>query len=220
MLHDDGEFADALGAGGADVVLVHGVQDIGARQACDGGGINQTEGHGGHDIGCGLAKAGNGQPFQRQAEDELEDDRDPEAGRGHAERGDQHDETVCELAVANRREGAHHHPQQHRKEQHPDRKRAGDGKRLCNQRDDGLFLEVGVAEIPCHGVFDKAEVLGGQRIVQAHLVADALNGRLVRLLLQHDGCGIAGNDIDHDKGDQRHADQHDNGLKQPFQCVS
>src|SRR5690606_9889061 len=87
--------AQALGAGGADIVLVHGVEQGGAQDARQNGGLRRGQSHGGQDqgleggpeAGAPAGEAARREPAQVHREQQDQQHGDPEVGQGDPDLG-------------------------------------------------------------------------------------------------------------------------------------
>ena len=73
-----------------------------------------------------------------------------------------------------------------------------------------------LAEIAARCVADERHVLLRQRAVEPELVVDVLDDGFRRLAADHDPDRIAGDEMDQDEREQRHADDHGHAVKDPL----
>ena len=82
MLADDHFFTDALGAGGAEVVLPDHVQHRGAGDAGQAAGLTGAQRNGRQDQMDDAAAAAGGEPAQLMGEEQDQQQAQPEARHG------------------------------------------------------------------------------------------------------------------------------------------
>ena len=191
----DGPPRQALGVGGADVVLVDHVEHAGAGDAGDDGQRDRGQGGRGqdevqervqrrvrptHDEAVEHVEPGRvlgeqarvlpprrGQPRQLHREHVLEDEAEEEDGDRHPEQRGQHGRGVHPRQVTPRGHVAERDPQADRDEQREQRELDGRGEEPDQLLGDGLAGGGGDAEVPSHQTAEVGEILLEDRPVEA-----------------------------------------------------
>ena len=182
----------ALGPGGAEIVLAQHLQHARAREARDRRRRGQREGQRGqHHARPALAAEGR-EPPELDREHEHQHEPQPEPGHGDADQRHQHGEEVRPAAAAHGR-GDPGEDAEHRGQAHRHQGQLHGRPRVLDQdaRDRPVLLE-GLAEIAVQRPAEEAREPDEERVVQAELLPQDLDvlGRGAEVGDEHRG-GVA-----------------------------
>ena len=208
VLEQDLHAGNALGAGGAHVILTHDVQQTGTHQAGDvGGGVNSQRRHG-HDVGRRLIQTDGGQNFQIHAEGVKQHDAGNKARDSDAAGGEDNNKVVSPFSSVIRRQTA-----QRNADAQGDQngQTGGAGRHRQLGEDDLVDGTAALFQAQAHIAVDKAvhvvEVLHTQGLVQAVFFGQSLLGCFTDGLFRHERA--AGDQVHDEKGkgrDDEHAE--------------
>lgn len=211
MLGNNGELGQALGAGGADVILAHNFQQAGAHQAGQVADGIAAHGDDGQDVALPAVQAEGRQYVQLKGEYINQHGGDHERRNGNADGGNGHQQHILPFAVFQRGQYAHGDGGKQHKHQGDKAQLGGYRRTSGNKIVDGFAgIFIGRAEIAMQQaaqIFDKLHRHG---LVQAVLGFHGL-GNLFRHAL---GVGerATGNGVHQGEGDQNnHEHGNDHG---------
>ncbi|MNH01952.1 hypothetical protein D3C79_611780 [compost metagenome] len=192
----------ALGAGGADEVGVHGLDHAAAHDARDGGDVvhHHAKHRQHHELHPSPLPAPGGEPAKVDAEEEHQQGRQHEARDHHPGHGRRHQQIVDDGVLFERRYGAEDGPQHHRQHEGRRANLGRDRQRLADQIVDAevLVLEGGT-QIALQQVAQIGEVLHAYGLVQAVFGLDV--GQDFRRQGAFAGKGVTRSETHHEEGD-------------------
>ncbi|MNY07554.1 hypothetical protein D3C86_1403640 [compost metagenome] len=167
-----------LGAGGADIVLVHGVEEGGPQHARQNGGLRRGQGHGGQDQGLQggpeslipTGEAAGREPAKVHGKQQDQQHGDPEIRQGDADLSD-----ADQAGVDSRAASAGCHDADGQGDgQRQDGGHQGQGRRnrqpLGDQAADRHLVGIADAKLACQQVAEPGEVALDAGALQPHLL--------------------------------------------------
>ena len=175
MAEDHLALREALGAGGADVVLAQVLDHRGAGDARKDAHDASAHGERGQDVALPGVDAAGGQDTQVDREDLHELQAQPEVGQRDAGDGDNHADQVKGAPAVHGRQDADDDAQDGRPGDGADGQVDGDGQARHEQRRHRALVGVGNTKVSLQNARDPLDVLGNQGLVQTELAANLVD---------------------------------------------
>ncbi len=219
VLEHHGALVEALGARGAHEVLLHHLDEGGAREARHHRGHRGAQRDGGQDVVLPAVGAHGGQPAELHREHLHQRHAEREGGKGNAGYRERHAQPVGPAVAVHGREDADAHAQHDR----PGHGGQGEQQRgheaLADLGSHGAAGADGRAEIPLHHAREEVHELLGQGLVQAQLLANDLHGGFVGVGARSQPRGVAGQHVDEQEHQYRHDQQRGKQPQQSFEEI-
>ncbi len=228
MHEQDAALADALGARGADVVLLQHLEHRRAGDAGDQRDVDAAERDRGQDQVFEPRPdpfrdrriALDRQPFELEREHVGEQVADHEHRHREAEHGERHDAAVDPGAGLPGREHTDRHGDRHRQDQRDQHQRQRRLETLRDHRGDRKVGEDRVAEIAVQDLPDPFAEADQERPVEAEALADTRDIGGARLVAGDDRRRIARRDVEQAEHEQRHHAHDRDGCRDASNDVS
>jgi hypothetical protein len=220
MPPDDRAFGQPLRPGGPNVVLAEHVEHAGAGEARDVGDRKSAKRERRQEEVPGGARARRGQEAEPYGEEELQQDAQDERRRDHAGEREPEARAVPPGPPPDCGHDAGRNADRHRDADGGERQLKAlpepfpDLERHRSAGPDGL------PEIAAAQAGDEDPVLDGERSIEAELTAEMLDVLLRRAVPGEDQCGVARDEPDGDKDDERDPDQDGHRGEEPGQEIA
>ena len=230
MHREDAPFRHALGARGADVVLVDDLEHRGAHETAPHRGLDQRQHHGRRDQMMQQVEEGavanrvpvaRRQPAELDREDVDGDEAEPEGRDRQRDHGADGGERIEQRIAAQRAKDADPAAEQHRDDSRRRHQLQRGAEMRGDHRQHRLAVAIGLAPITPHHAAEPVEILDRQRPIEAELPCDA-----VEILLSHlPGDGelrerAAGRQMQDGEADSRDDHQQHDRLRQAIDDVA
>src|SRR6185437_7391607 len=210
-----GAAGKAVGAGGADVVLLERIEERGAHDAREDRGLRQGQRDGGQGKGAQAepealvpaGKAAGGEPAQAHRKNEDEQHREPEVRHGDAELGDAGDDQVGLRIAAGGGEDAGGEGDEHGQKEREQRQRQRDAVALQYDGAHRRAVAIADAEIAMQHAEHPGDVAGPGGGIQAELLAQRGKRIGAGIEAKHELRRIAGHHLEHEEDDDARNDQ-------------
>jgi len=201
VAQDDDALGQALGAGGADVVLIELFEHGGADHAGEDGGEGAAHGDGGQDEMGEATGSADREPAELDRDEQDEDGAECEGREGQAEQADEAEGAVLPLIAPKCRGNARWDGYEDGDEERGDGEL--NGVRITGEDEvrDGVVEADRVAEVAVEDSVPVVEVLLAEGLVESVGVAEGDDVGGAGTFAEHLLDGVAGDDVDQEKDD-------------------